>query len=287
MFKTIDREVWAFDLEWCPDPVAGRILYGLPDDLPDAEVVAEMWTRNGATEEDPMPFLKTVLCRVVSIAAVQRKAKPNGEVELNLLWLPRDVDDPEQCGEASIVGKFLTAAGKLRPQLVGFNSTASDLKILVQRAAVLGLQAPGFCARPDKPWEGPDYFSRNSEAHIDMMDILGTWGKGGVSLNEIASLSGIPGKMDTSGDQVPLMWLQGRWREIVQYNCYDALTTYLVWLRLAHLAGHFTPAQYEEEQERVRELIMTLTEDPAHDYLTRYFDEWERLLQATGQHGAG
>lgn len=284
MFKTIGKEVWAFDLEWCPDPVAGRVLYSLPEDMPDTEVVAEMWTRNGATEEDPMPFLKTVLCRVVSIAAVQRKVKGNGEVELNLLWLPRDAADAEQSAEASIVGKFLQAVGRYKPQLVGFNSANADLKILIQRAAVLGLEAPGFCQRPDKPWEGYDYFSRQSEAHIDMMDILGAWGKGSVSLNEIATLSGIPGKMDTRGDDVPLLWLKGHWTDIVRYNCYDALTTYLVWLRLAHLGGYFNADQYGEEQERVREMIMTLSEDPAHEYLGRYFDEWERLLHATGQY---
>ena len=283
MFKTVGKEVWAFDLEWCPDPQAGRLLYHLPEDMPDAEVVAEMWVRNGATEEDPTPFLKTVLCRVVSIAAIQRKVKGTGEIELNLLWLPRDVDDPKQQAEAVIIGKFLQAVGRFKPQLVGFNSNNADLKILIQRAAVLGISAPGFCQRPEKPWDGFDYFSRQSEAHIDMMDILGTWGKGGVSLNEIATLSGIPGKMDTSGENVPVMWLKGQWREIIEYNCFDALTTYLVWLRLAHMAGHLATDAYGEEQEQVRVLIMTLSEDPSHEYLTRYFDEWERLQQATGQ----
>ena len=113
MFKTVGKEVWAFDLEWCPDPQAGRLLYHLPEDMPDAEVVAEMWVRNGATEEDPTPFLKTVLCRVVSIAAIQRKVKGTGEIELNLLWLPRDVDDPKQQAEAVIIGKFLQAVGRV------------------------------------------------------------------------------------------------------------------------------------------------------------------------------
>lgn len=280
MFKTVQNHLWAFDLEWAPDPRAGRVLYGLPPETGDVEVVAEMWKRNGATEADPYPFLKTVMCRVVSIAAVQRRVV-NGETKLNLLYLPRDPDDAKQCDEAAMVGTFLQAVGKHRPQMVGFNSQSSDLKILLQRGVVLGLEAPDFCHRPDKPWEGPDYFARGSEWNVDLMDILGAWGKASLSLHEIATLSGIPGKFQTEGQQVAHLWLAGQWRPIVQYNCFDALSTYLLWLRMAHFAGHLSQAQYEEEQENLRQLIMEESEKPGGEYLTAYFDEWERLTAAT------
>src|SRR5712691_3706038 len=35
MFKTVANEVWACDAEWVPDPVAGRVLYGLSEALAD------------------------------------------------------------------------------------------------------------------------------------------------------------------------------------------------------------------------------------------------------------
>ena len=284
MFKSVQNNVWAFDAEWVPDPRAGRLLYGLPDDAPDAEVVAEMWKRNGATEEDPFPFLKTVLCRIVSIAAVQRRVRDN-KAELKLLWLPRDVADPAQTSEAAMVGTFLQAIGKHRPQLVGFNSQSADLKILVQRAVVLGVQAADFCRRPEKPWEGADYFARGSEWNVDLMDILSSWGKGALSLHEVATLSGIPGKFQTEGEQVAHLWLAGQWKAIVQYNCFDALTTYLLWLRMAYLAGRFTREQYDEEQENVRQLLMDEAEKEGGEGFGAYFDEWERLQAATGQSG--
>jgi len=278
MFKSVSSNVWAFDCEWAPDPQAGRTLYGLPPDLPDTEVVVEMWKRGGATDEDPMPFLKTVLCRVVSIAAVQRIVRGE-KTELRLLWLPRRADDEKQADEATLIGTFLDAIGKARPQIVGYNSQSSDLKILVQRGVIHGLRQPEFCRRPDKPWEGTDYFARGSEASIDLMDILSGWGRSTLSLHEIATLSGIPGKFETAGEQVATLWLGGRLRDIVQYNCFDALTTYLLWLRMAHFAGHFTSEQYEEEQEHVRQLIMTETEKPDGEYLEKYFDEWQRLQE--------
>jgi len=35
MFKTVKNRMWAFDAEWIPDPLAGRMLYRLPEDLPN------------------------------------------------------------------------------------------------------------------------------------------------------------------------------------------------------------------------------------------------------------
>ena len=278
MFKTVNNLVWAFDAEWVPDPRAGRLLYGLPDDLPDGEVMAHMWRENGATEENPTPYLKTVLCRLVSISVVQRHKHRDGRVTLVLRSLPGNPGDPNS-GERDVLGPFLEAVGERKPQLVGFNSLAADIRIIVQRAIVLGLHAPRFAKRPDKPWEGMDYFARGGEGQVDLKDhVTPGWGQGSPSLHEIATLSGIPGKMGMDGLQVPPMWLEGRLDRIMAYNEFDALTTYLLWLRMAHFAGHFDSSGYEAEQERVRELLDN--EAAAKPHLTEYRQEWERLRAA-------
>ena len=88
MFKTVSHEVWAFDAEWVPDPRAGRALYQLPGDMPERDVVREMWQQGGATQEQPRPFLKLALCRMVSIAAVLRTVRPDGAVQLELNPFP-------------------------------------------------------------------------------------------------------------------------------------------------------------------------------------------------------
>lgn len=285
MFKSVKDQIWFFDCEWVPDPKAGRLLYNLPSSVSDEEVLKEMWSRGGATEDNPQPFLKTVMCRVVSVAALMRKVAPASanlpeeeRVKLHLLWLPRDLEDAESRSEASIVGTFINAVGKCKPQLVGFNSRASDLKILFQRAVINGISAPEFCSRPDKPWEGVDYFSKDSDWNVDLMDCLGGWsGRGAPSLHEVAVLSGIPGKMDVSGDDVALMWMSGRWREIVEYNCYDALTTYLVWLRMAHLGGYISDEEYETEQMVFTNMLIEEAEKPGLAFLLKYLNEWNRL----------
>lgn len=281
MIKLMHNKVWAFDAEWIPDPHAGRLLYDLPDDLSDKEVMEEMWQRNGATEENPTPFLKTVMCRMVSISAVVRDQASNGDVTLKLLSLPRDITNPEEVKESSIITKFLEGIGKTKPQLVGYNSAAADVLILIQRGMVNGLSIPSFCKRPDKPWEGVDYFdSRNSEYSLDLKNYLSSWGKGTPSLNELATLSGIPGKMDVDGNAVAPMWLEGKLKEIVDYNEYDALTTYLVWLRCMHFSGHISSEDYPREQQYVRNLVEDLVaNDPTRNHLAKYLVEWDRLEQ--------
>jgi hypothetical protein len=48
-------------------------------------------------------------------------------------------------------------------------------------------------------------------------------------------------------------------------------------LRIAHFGGHFTPAQYDLEQNLVREMIRTEMTENGKDHLQDFLDEWERL----------
>ncbi len=284
MFKSVMQNVWAFDAEWVPDPDAGRLLYDLPADMPDREVFHEMWRVNGATEEKPRPFLKYALSRVVSIAMVTRSQDQLGKVTLNLRVQPRDPENPEDCSESVILSRFLESVGKRQPQLVGFNSTGSDLPIFIQRGIINGITAAGFCKRPDKPWEGYDYFSRASEWNVDLMSAIGEWGKARPSLKEMAVLSGIPGKMEGfDGDSVAEAWLDGDIKRIAQYNQHDAVTTYLVWLRIAHFAGFFSDEQYRNEQDLVRSMLEEKTKSPENEHLAAYVQEWDRLRGMAGE----
>ena len=278
MIKSVADEVWAFDCEWVPDIQAGRLLYGLPDDVPQSEVLRVMWEQGGATDENPMPFLKTLLCRVVSVATVIRRVLRNGDVQLFLQALPENPDDAEQAqDETYILRRFLLDGLAARnPQLVGFNSRNADLRILMQRAFTHGVDLKAMGERVNaKPWESRD---------IDLMDLASGFGKQyTVSLNELARLSGIPGKMDVMGEDVCGLWYSGRVREIVNYNCFDALTTYLVWLRMAFVSGHFTQEKYRAEQRLVRKLIEDRAQRPDGAFLLAYLDEWKNLKQRTGQ----
>lgn len=275
MIKFTGREVWAFDAEWVPDPASGRRTYGLAADLPDEEVLRHMWQEGGATPEDPRPYLKTVLCRVVSVAAVVRKQVRPQQYSLELRSLP--TAEKADMTEADLLTRFLTGVGKTKPQLVGFNSQSADLPIMIQRSMVNGLTLPEFCARPAKPWEGVDYFARGSDYNIDLKDEVGGWGKSTPSLHELATACRIPGKIDTAGGDVVDLWTKGEIRRIVQYNECDALTTFLVWSRLALLAGLVSSDEHGANEEGIREILMSRGGEPGNSHLRVYAEKWDQL----------
>jgi len=275
MLKIVPPEVWAFDAEWVPDPQSGRRVYGLPASLSDDEVRLHMWKKGGATEEDPQPYLKTVLCRVVSIASVIRRQGKDGSVSLKLHSLP--MQDALEATEADIIFRFLSALGKAKPQLVGYNSQSSDIIILMQRSLANSLCLPDFCRRPAKPWEGVDYFARGSDYNIDLKEEFGGWGKATPSLHELATVCRIPGKIGTDGQDVVDLWLKGDIGRIVQYNECDALTTYLVWLRAALMAGHLTTDLFLSEEAQLETMLRVNAESPKNEHLKHYLEVWQEL----------
>ena len=277
MFKTVHHTVWAFDSEWVPDADTGRRVHGLTADWTDEAVVEEMYRRGGATEEDPRPYLKTVLCRLVSISAVARTAEEGGAVRLQLHSLPPTTDpDAPDAAEAEIVRRFLEGVGRAKPQMVGYNSGSADLRILLQRAVVHGVRAAAFAERPDKPWEGVDYFA-GGDWHADLIEVLGGWGRGRPSLHEMASACGIPGKFSGAGEEVLDLWQRGELGAIIAYNEFDALTTYLLWLRVAHFGGFFDGDEYQEEQGRVRTLLERESSRHERAHLAEFLEEWDRV----------
>jgi predicted PolB exonuclease-like 3'-5' exonuclease len=270
MLRPPQHQIFAFDAEWVPDPATGRRVLDLPPDMPDEEVLDRMWAYGGATEAEPRPYLKTILCRVVSIAAVIRSAK-HGEISHRLYALP---EGPEALPEDDLLRRFLVAIGDKKPQLVGFNSRESDLPILVQRAMVHRLSIPGL-GRSAEKWAAGDFFDRYGNQHIDLRELTGAWGKASSTLHELATACGIPGKLGTDGKSVIDLWRAGDIAGIVRYNQFDALTTFLVWLRAMTLSGHLTPEQMLAEEAQIRALVQQkAASDPGFNL---YLDGWDRL----------
>jgi len=273
MYKFITDNVVVFDVEWVPDPASGRRIYKIPDTASDDEVLDVMWRKGGATPDDPRPYLKTVMCRVISIAALVRKRVKDG-VTLKLISLP-GLNVSEQA-EGEIIRQFLEAVGKQKAQIVGFNSSNADLPILYQRALANRVSAPTFCHRPDKPWEGVDYFNRYSDFSIDLKDLVGGYGKAMPSLHELASSLGIPGKMGIDGADVIDLWRSGDIRKIVEYNQFDALSTHLVWLRTAYFSGMLTEDEFVQEEHKLETLLLQEIESGS-EHLALFLDAWKAL----------
>ena len=269
-----------FDLEWVPDAAGAKRLFDLPDETTEIEAMQVLWEHSPQykAEENPRPFLKYMFSRVVSIAFLSRKSYFNRDhervTEFSLNSLPKLPLESDSVDEAAIIERFLYIVGDRRPQLVGYNSAESDLQVLIQRGIINEVTAPAFNQRPNKPWEGPDYFdARNSEAHLDLIKRF----SGGAmmpKLDELAKLCGFPGKIDVKGDQVTDLWLGGDLTKIVEYNQIDTLNTYLVWLRVVYFAGQISEEDYISEQEQFREFLESEMEKPEKAFLSDFLEKW-------------
>lgn len=249
-----------FDMEWVPDANGARRLFDLPAEASEVEAMHRLWqtSHDFHPETNPRPFLKYMFSRVVSIAFLSRKpVYVDGErtLEFGLHSLPElPVEDAPD--EAPLIERFLYILGKRCPQLVGYNSAASDIQVLIQRGMINEVAAEKFCDRPDKPWEGNDYFKRwENEDHLDMLKLFA--GSRGMTprLDEFAKLCGFPGKIDVKGDQVTDLWLAGNINKIVEYNQIDVLNTYLLWLRLVLFCGKIKEEDYIQEQDAFRAFL--------------------------------
>jgi predicted PolB exonuclease-like 3'-5' exonuclease len=268
-----------FDLEWVPDAAGAKRLFDLPDDTPEIDAMQRLWEHSPQydAEKMPRPFLKYMFSRVVSIAFLSRKAVyRDGEktIEFSLNSLPKLPIETDDVDEAAIIERFLYILGERRPQLVGYNSIESDLQVLIQRGIVNEITAPAFNQRPNKPWEGEDYFdARNSEAHLDLLKRF-SGGAMTPRLDEFAKLCGFPGKIDVKGDQVTDLWLARDLTKIVEYNQIDTLNTYLVWLRVVYFAGKLNEEEYFLELEQFREFLESEIEKPEKQFVADFLDKW-------------
>ncbi|KXK06497.1 MAG: putative 3'-5' exonuclease related to the exonuclease domain of PolB [Acidobacteria bacterium OLB17] len=269
-----------FDLEWVPDAAGARRLYGLPPETTELEAMQALWEHSPQydAETNPRPFLKYMFSRVVAISYLARRIVYRDEgrtVEFRLGSFPELPVEGRDVSEAEIIERFLDSVGRRRPQLVGYNSVDSDLQVLIQRGMINEISAPGFSKRPEKPWDGDDYFDgRNSEGHLDILKRFSFDRSMQPKLDELAKFCGFPGKIDMHGDQVTDLWLAGDLRSIIEYNQTDVLNTYLVWMRLAYFSGKLASEEYFEELEGFRSFLEAEIEKPEKAFLQKFLDKW-------------
>ena len=277
--SAIPELVLFFDMEWVPDAVAAARLFDLPEETTELDAMQALWQRapDYRVDDNPRPFLKYMFSRIVSIAFMSRKPVfRDGEavLDFSLNSLPELPLAEEQPAEAWIIERFLYILGRRCPQLVGYNSADSDMQVLIQRGMINEITAPAFCQRPDKPWEGSDYFRRwDNEDHLDLMKLFSVRGMT-PRLDEFARVCGFPGKIDVKGDQVTDLWLAGDLTKIVEYNQIDVLNTYLLWLRAVYFCGKMKEEDYFSEQEQFRAFLENESQKPERAFITKFLEKW-------------
>ncbi len=270
-----------FDLEWVPDAAGAIRCFDLPPETSELEAMERIWRETSGYHDEncPRPFVKYLFSRVVSIAFLSRRVvyrEGERHIEFGLHSLPKLPVEETRSDEREIIERFLYMVGERSPQLVGFNSIESDLQVLIQRGLINEVRADKFSLRPGKPWEGRDYFDKFSEAHLDIIKLLSP-NSMKPTLNSIARLCGFPGKIDIDGAHVVDLWLDGKLKEIIEYNQIDALNTYLVWQRVVNFTGKLSEEEYITEQDDFREFIEGEAEREDAGHLTRFIEKWDSV----------
>ena len=145
-------------------------------------------------------------------------------------------DGPQD--EKDILTMFMSIFNEMNQDgkfaVVTWNGRTFDLPVLIHRLFSYGMDTEWYYG--DKEMN-----NRYGKRHIDVMEAFcnfGTFGGyGRTSMDSVAKLSGLPGKMDVTGDSVAQMHKDGRYEDIQEYCLTDVIQTALVFLRFCALSG--------------------------------------------------
>ena len=245
---------FVFDVETVLDDALARRWLQLPPDASDDETetrMAEAWPH--------LSIPKSPFHRVVAVAGAL--VAPDGS--LRRLTALGSADDDE----AALVAAFFRAAETPGLTLVGWNSGAFDLPVLWYRAMHHGISARRFY-----DIRGIRY-RYGEEGHLDLMDWLSGFGASSrVSLDEMAALVGVPGKLGITGSDVAALWRAGAVEEIRRYCETDVLTTVLVLGAWAHHRGAFDADALARLHASARTFLEERRQAPTWG---AYLDAWD------------
>jgi 3'-5' exonuclease len=250
-----------FDIETVPDVELGRRLFGMQG-LPDAEVAKAMFARR--RQDSGTDFLPHVQQRIVAISCAMRRDDSFS------LWSIGELSSPEE----ELVRRFFDGIEKYSPELVSWNGGGFDLPVLHYRALKAGVQAERYweTGDADSTFRYNNYLNRFHWRHMDLMDVLSAYqNRARASLEDMACLLGLPGKLGFSGAQVWDAYLAGNLDGIRRYCETDVLNTYLVYLRFEQMRARLSRERHAAEVERVRTYLRASREP----HLAEFLRAWE------------
>ena len=207
-------------------------------------------------------------------------------VALGVLWLDGDHkllklgafggEEDAPPDESKVLQEFADFIGERHPTMVTFNGRRFDLPVLANRMLKHGVPFPAYYAGRSGP---VDYRYRYSdEGHMDLADLLTDFSASRMpSLDALAQLVGMPGKMGVDGSKVQSMHEQGKHAEIRDYCLHDVVQTTFVFLRAELLRGRMTREDY---RARAGALWAALEEDPRVAEVLAKADKARALLRS-------
>lgn len=155
--------------------------------------------------------------------------------------------------ERQILVEFSAFVEKARPTIVSYNGRTFDLPVLALRALHHGVPMAWYYQ------ERGVRYRYSEEGHIDLCDTLADHGATrSVSLDALARLIGLPGKVGVDGSQIEGLFNARQIETIQNYCLADVAQTALLFLRYRLLQGVLAPEEY---REAATELMAALRAD--------------------------
>jgi len=247
-----------FDIETIPDLKTAKSLFDIDAKTPEVALQAVEALRQ---HDAGTTFQKHFLHEIVAISVIFEEGE---RLECRSLG---EVGD----SEAVLLKQFFGVIDKYEPTLVSWNGSGFDLPVIHYRALKHGIVGKTYWDNGyfDKDFKWSNYLSRYHERHLDLMDVLASYSnRAFASLNDIAKLLGLPGKMDVEGSQVSDLYLQGKVQEIRDYCETDVLNTYLIFLRFELIRGRINHESYRIKTEIVQKFLRESEQKHFQDFLS-------------------
>jgi hypothetical protein len=166
-------------------------------------------------------------------------------VVLGCLWL----DEDYRLKRIGVIGEGKDERGMLedfsqfvlrwQPDLVTYNGRSFDLPVLALRSLRHGVPMAWY-------YKGRVRHRYTEEGHLDLCDMLSDHGAArSMSLDSVARLIGLPGKIGVDGSQVEGLWKAGQLELIKSYCLADVAQTALLFLRFRLIQGMLDPEPYK------------------------------------------
>ena len=265
------RDVIVFDTETVVDAdAARRVLRRCQDELTDLEArdglsAYFLEKTDGRNDFPRQPFHQIV---AISYGHLIREPGEDGsELVMRQLATGGDCNSSEK----ELLEGFFHLIETRAPQLVSFNGRSFDIPVLKYRAMAHGLSCPRWFTQGDK-WN--NYETRYAkEYHCDLLEVLSDFGASArCSMDEVAAVFNVPGKLETAGDNVRDMFEAGQIQAIRDYCETDVLTTMLIFLRHQMFSGALGEGAYARAMLGVRNYLEA--ESEARPHLAEYLLAW-------------
>lgn len=150
------------------------------------------------------------------------------------------------------------------PKIVTYAGGRFDMRVLEMESLRLGLSIPEWFVLGKPAWENPRH-RFNTSAHFDLLSFLTAEGAGTSAggLDLACKLVGLPGKVDTSGDDVAALFAAGEIERIQRYCMTDVLNTVFLFWRVMLLCGEITPNREGELHKQALPVIEALANEGA------------------------